>query len=521
MQNISANLANLYTRLEAATSRLEDIATSTELPKNGATPVTSIDASSSPAQLPPPPTEAPKAADEPLPAAVEDYDAFLETTIGKYVQSSDELGGLVAKQAALVAKAFHEQRKLLLIASKAKKPDDATLGKLVEPMNGPAMEAMNIKEENRGSDQANHLSTVADGIMLLGWVFVPNRPFKHVDEFLGSAQFWGNKVLKQYKETDPKHVEWVQSFYGIFKNLSELIKDRYPNGLTWNANGESAVEVAKSLDSKATPAAPAPAAGGAPPPPPPPPPPGPPPTLDVKTEPAAPAAPSGGSGFGAVFSELNKGESVTKGLRKVDKSEMTHKNPSLRTSSTVGDGSSASRAKSPAPGKKPKPQSMRVKKPAKKELEGNKWTIENYEKEAEPVTIDAALSHSVLISRCNNTTIIVKGKANQVTVENSSRLSLVVDTLVSTVDVVKAPNFALQVLGTIPTVMLDQVDGASVYLSKESIATKIFSSKSDSINLNIIEGEDDYKEVPLPSQLCSYYDESKGQLVNEIVDHAG
>jgi adenylyl cyclase-associated protein len=69
--------------------------------------------------------------------------------------------------------------------------------------------------------------------------------------------------------------------------------------------------------------------------------------------------------------------------------------------------------------------------------------------------------------------------------------------------------------------MLDQVDGASIYLSKESITTKIFSSKSDSINLNIIEGEDDYKEVPLPSQLCSYYDESKGQLVNEIVDHAG
>jgi adenylyl cyclase-associated protein len=170
-------------------------------------------------------------------------------------------------------------------------------------------------------------------------------------------------------------VEWVRSFYGIFKKLSDLIKDRFPSGLNWNANGESAVDVARSVDSKAAPASPAPAAGGAPPPPPPPPPPGPPPTLEIKTEPAAPAAPSTGSGFGAVFSELNKGESVTKGLRKVDKSEMTHKNPSLRASSTVGDGSSASRAKSPAPGKKPKPQSMRVKKPAKKELEGNKWTI--------------------------------------------------------------------------------------------------------------------------------------------------
>lgn len=135
--------------------------------------------------------------------------------------------------------------------------------------------------------------------------------------------------------------------------------------------------------------------------------------------------------------------------------------------------------------------------------------------------IEASLTHSVLISRCNNTTIIIKGKANQVTVENSTRLSLVVDTLVSTVDVVKANNFALQVLGTVPTVMLDQIDGAQVYLSKESLATKLFTSKSTSINLNIISGDDDYKEVPLPSQICSYYSEEKGDLVSEIVAHAG
>lgn len=97
-----------------------------------------------------------------------------------------------------------------------------------------------------------------------------------------------------------------------------------------------------------------------------------------------------------------------------------------------------------------------------------------------------------------------------------------VDSLVSTVDAVKSTNFALQVLGTIPTVMLDQIDGAQIYFSKESSATKIFSSKSAGINLNVIAGPDeDYKEVPLPSQLCSYYDEQKGDLVNEIVSHAG
>lgn len=97
-----------------------------------------------------------------------------------------------------------------------------------------------------------------------------------------------------------------------------------------------------------------------------------------------------------------------------------------------------------------------------------------------------------------------------------------VDSLVSTVDVVKAQNFALQVMGTIPTVMMDQVDGAQIYFSKESISTKLFHSKSDGINLNVISSpDDDYKEVPLPSQMCSYYDPEKNDLVNEIVAHAG
>jgi adenylyl cyclase-associated protein len=132
------------------------------------------------------------------------------------------------------------------------------------------------------------------------------------------------------------------------------------------------------------------------------------------------------------------------------------------------------------------------------------------------------MTQSVLISRCNNTTIILKGKANQVTVENSTRLSLVVDTLVSTVDVVKAQNFALQVIGTLPTILLDQVDGGQIYFSKESIGTQVFTSKSSGINLNILSGpDDDYKEIPLPSQICSYYDEDRGDLVNEIVAYAG
>ncbi|KAH0532363.1 hypothetical protein TsFJ059_001065 [Trichoderma semiorbis] len=527
-QNHMHNLTTLIKRLEAATSRLEDIASSTELPKDvpglgqPATPLSET------AVVPTPPPVLKEEPQEVLPESIEDFDAFLNTSVDKYVKLSNQLGGVVAQQASEVLKGFQEQRKFLLIATKATKP--ATSGtslvvyqNLLKPITDALMAATELKESNRPDPMYSNLSAVADGIMVLGWVTIDHRPFNHVEESLSAAQFFGNRVLKEQKDNDPKQVEWVQSFYQIFHDLGDYIKQHHASGVTWNPRGEPAVEVAKSLDSskpaQQPPATSAPSTGGAPPPPPPPPPPGPAPILDIQVQPAgpSPAAPAGG--FGAVFSELNRGEDVTKGLRKVDRSEMTHKNPSLRAGSTVSD---APRSKSPVPGKKPKPESMRVKKPSRKVLEANKWTIENFEKEPQPVEIEASLTHSVLISRCNNTTIVIKGKANQVTVENSTRLSLVVDTLVSTVDVVKANNFAVQVLGTVPTVMLDQVDSAQVYLSKESLATKLFTSKSSGINLNIISGpDDDYKELPLPSQICSYYSEEKGDLVNEIVAHAG
>ena len=131
-----------------------------------------------------------------------------------------------------------------------------------------------------------------------------------------------------------------------------------------------------------------------------------------------------------------------------------------------------------------------------------------------------------MISRCNKTTIIVKGKANAISIDNSLRLSLVIDSLVSSVDVIKASNFGMQVLGTLPTILMDQVDGAQIYLGKESMNTEVFSSKCSNINLNIIDGQDndnedaDYKEIPLPEQLRTYIDKN-GKVVSEIVEHAG
>ncbi|KAK2612873.1 suppressor of rasval19 [Conoideocrella luteorostrata] len=519
------NLTTLIKRLEAATSRLEDIATSTELPKDVSAPEQTVASTAGASLDTPPPSQAAhpktisKPAEEPVAEAIEEFDQLISSSVGNYVKLSKELGGVIAKQAAEVLKGFQEQRNFLLITTKAVKPDAPVYQSLLKPINDALMAVTELKDSNRPHPMYTQLSAVADGIMMLAWITLDSRPHKHVEESLSSAQFFGNRVLKEQKDKNPKQVEWVQAFYQVFRDLAEYIKQNFSSGITWNTRGEPAQDAMKFLSEQISQHDPSIVGATPVPPPPPPPPPGPPPVLDIKSEATSTTSLKG---LDAVFSDLNKGADVTRGLRKVDKSEMTHKNPSLRAGNIVGDQNGSSRGKSPAPGKKPKPESMRVKKPAKKELDGNKWTIENYDKELKPIEIETSLSQSVLISRCNNTTVILRGKANQVTIENSTRLSLVVDTLISTVDVVKAQNFALQVIGTLPTVMLDQVDGGQIYFSKETTGTKVFTSKSSGINLNVLSGpDDDYKEVPLPSQICSYYDEEKGDLVNEIVAHAG
>jgi adenylyl cyclase-associated protein len=96
-------LTAIIRRLEAATSRLEDMASSTIEPptSNGNAQTKEIGGPPVPAPtgpLPPPPI--PKPTVEEVPASVEEFDAFLSGALKKYVTLSEGLGGPVAEQAS-------------------------------------------------------------------------------------------------------------------------------------------------------------------------------------------------------------------------------------------------------------------------------------------------------------------------------------------------------------------------------------------------------------------------------------
>lgn len=217
--SLAERLTSHFRRLEAATARLEDIASSTvELPtgpiptlqetlaspQSATTPIPSRAASSkvpspapAPVAAPPPP--------EPVPESIEEFDNFINQSVQKYVKLSNDIGGHIAEQAALVLQGFKEQRKFLLITTRSKKPDltgseMSVYQDLLKPINECLIKVGTLRDKNRGSPLLNHLSTVAEGFMVSAWVTVDSRPYKHVEEYLGSAQFFGNRVLKEFKD---------------------------------------------------------------------------------------------------------------------------------------------------------------------------------------------------------------------------------------------------------------------------------------------------------------------------------
>jgi adenylyl cyclase-associated protein len=99
MHTIAKNC--LTTRLEAATSRLEDIASSVgnqDANTNGTLPAIASPTTLAIADKSPSREATPKQLPEPLPLAIEGFDALINGEVTAFVNLSEGLGGLIAEQ---------------------------------------------------------------------------------------------------------------------------------------------------------------------------------------------------------------------------------------------------------------------------------------------------------------------------------------------------------------------------------------------------------------------------------------
>lgn len=518
------NIVTILKRLEAATSRLEDITifqeenTSSNSPPTAETPAAAIAGGSALAssvlETPPAPTPAPAPAEKAK--FVKEFEQFITNYIDPFVESSKEIDSTVGEAAGALRDAFGEQIKFLELVSTTKKPavSDPKFVELLTPINVKIEKISGIKDANRRSNFFNHLNTISEGAPVLGWI-VSDTPVSYVPEFKDTAQFWSNRVMKEFKDKDPKQVEWVKQFLAIFDHLRAYVKEYHATGPSWNANGKplaESVAAQKGSSSSAPPAPSAPATGAGASAPPPPPPPAPPASFFEE-----PAEKSGG--MGAVFADLNKGQNITSGLKKVEKSQMTHKNPGLRAQGQVSG--------KPAPPKKPHTLSLGSnipkRKPARKELvDGSKWMIENFTLAdvSEPIVVNLEMLQSVFIGHTSGVTVQITGKGNAVSISETAKTAVVVESLISGIDVIKSHKFGIQVTGVVPLITVDKSDEGSIYLSQETIDadSHVMTSNSTALNINVLKDED-YVELPIPEQLL--HSIKDGKLVSTIVEHKG
>jgi adenylyl cyclase-associated protein len=101
-----------------------------------------------------------------------------------------------------------------------------------------------------------------------------------------AGQFYTNRVLKEWKEKDKKHVDWVKAWIQTLTELQGFVKQHHTTGLVWAGKGVAAA--------------------------PPPPPPGCPPPPPVLTDFSAAPAGGGDADRSALFAQINQGENITR-----------------------------------------------------------------------------------------------------------------------------------------------------------------------------------------------------------------
>jgi len=416
---------------------------------------------------------------------------------------TDQIGNEVLKQQTnLVAKGFSLTRDFVVMSTQCKPPaDDKALSNLplFKELSKTIAEIGEVREKNRANkDVFNHLSAISESIAALAWVAVKPAPAPHVKEMADAAQFYTNRILREFKDKDPKHGEWTKAWIALFKELEVYVKKYHTTGISWNRNGQDPASFRAASGGAAPPPPPPP--GGAPPPPPPP-------TvaqlqnLQISSKPKP--GPAAGDRDG-LFKDLQKGEGITAHLKKVDRSQMTHKNPELRAGSVVKDEEikkSGSPKKAWAPPVAAKPPVI--------ELQNNKKWVVEYQKGNNEIVLDNVnMKQTAYIYKCENSTIQVKGKINSITLDSCKKVGLVYEDVVSTVDIVNCQSVQVQSQGVVPTIAVAKTDGCQVYLCEKSLSAEIVTSKSSEMNV-LVPSANGFDEMAIPEQFKTVFDGKK------------
>uniref|UniRef100_A0A803LDS2 Adenylyl cyclase-associated protein n=1 Tax=Chenopodium quinoa TaxID=63459 RepID=A0A803LDS2_CHEQI len=433
--------AQLVERLEKAVARLEAISSSSSSSR-------SVDFSGEDAVVDP---------------SIVALDDLIANYVGRVYDAAQKIGGKVLESTEILRDAFSALRELLVKVKQTQKPDMAGLGEFLKPLNEVIMKA-NALTEGRRSDFFNHQKSISDSLAALAWIAYTGKdcgmsmPIAHVEESWQMAEFYSNKVLIEYKNKDPNHVEWAKALKELYlPGLRDYVKSFYPLGPVWSTSSKATV------------------------------------------------------GMSAVFQEISSGGAATSGLRKVT-DDMKAKNRADR-SGVVPVVDKEPRAKSSAFSKTG---------PPKLELQmGRKWAVENQIGKRDLVISECDSKQSVYVFGCKDSVLLIQGKVNNITADKCTKTGILFKDVVAACEIVNCNGVEVQCQGSAPTISVDNTSGCQIYLSKDSLEASITTAKSSEINVMVpaSEADGDWVEHSLPQQYIHTFKD--GQFVTSPVSHSG
>ncbi|KAL9656354.1 hypothetical protein ABK040_005120 [Willaertia magna] len=447
---------------------------------------------------------------------VEAFNSYLSEHFQPLINTLNTIGGDCEPVTKLLNDAMNQLKLLITCASKYKKPTDEVFVSLLTPLDKIMKQIGDLRFKKFKSEQYNHLYALEEGMKCILWPTSPT-PVSFVKEMVNAAQFYTNKVLMTFKNTDKAelHKTFVNQLKQSIEELANYVKEYHMSGLAWNVRASepasaNSLENLGSTPTATTTTTPAPTTTGgsfAPPPP----------TKIIKVDVPPPTENTSSSASANLFAEIaSKRDNAGAGLKHVTK-DMKTKNQKDKVSVVSGDNvkkSTTTSVTSKTVKGTPKFQKIST-------GMGQKWEVYHQDGAHDLKITDTDLKHTVYIYGCNDTLITIEGKVNTITMDKCTKTGVIFNSVVSSVELVNCKSCQVQNTGVVPTISVDKTDGFQLYLSKESMHTcRIITSKSSEMNVSVpTEDDEDVVEIPLPEQYVHTIDPKTGKIVTETIKH--
>jgi adenylyl cyclase-associated protein len=189
-------------------------------------------------------------ADNPTFPAVEAYDTYLLKSVKPLIHACYELGEIKAIGESL-QQAWDGIRTVILLASQSKCPQ-GDLNAELQPYLNPVQTALESIRKLRLDRKFDwHHKAIMEIMTCFSWILIrPPRqtPASFCKEAIASSEFWSNRIRKEYKGKDEKHIAFCDTLKVAGQDLVAYITEFHKTGLSFNVNGKTLADAASSVE---------------------------------------------------------------------------------------------------------------------------------------------------------------------------------------------------------------------------------------------------------------------------------